>query len=231
MAWARNRHTLGALAFILAGVVYVVTEAIAAAAWTNPRYSYLYNYISDLGVPDPQTYDGRVVNSPLAWVMNTGFILEGVLFVVGAVLLADLFVGLRRHLFVAFAVLHGIGIVLVGFVHEAADAGLVHFGGAVASILFGNLTAVLVGVSWRRLGLPGWFGILCIVLPVLGLASEGVLVLGVFGSQFDGLWERGGVYSITIFEIGLGILVLSLSRFRRGLPGRGSVKTPPARPE
>ena len=225
MSSVRTRHGLGALAFILAGVVYVLSEAIAAAAWTSPRYSYLYNYISDLGVPVPQTYDGRVVNSPLAWVMNTGFILEGVLFVMGAVLLADLFVGLRRHLFVAFALAHGAGIVLVGLVHETADAGQLHFGGALASIIFGNLTALLVGVSWRRLGLRGWFGMLCIVLPLLGLASELVLVLGVFGVQLDGLWERGGVYSITLFEIGLGIVELTSSRFWRARPGRGNVKT------
>lgn len=203
-----NRRTVGAAAFILGGLQYVAAEAIAAAAWTNPRYSYTYNYISDLGVPQAQTYDGRVVNSPLAWVMNTGFILEGVLFVVGAVLLAPMFAGVRRHLFVSFALVHGVGIVLVGIFHEAADAGSLHLIGAFASIIFGNLTALLVGLSWRALGLPQWFGILCIVMPILGLASEVVLVAEVFGPELDGLWERGGVYSITAFEVLFGAVVL-----------------------
>jgi hypothetical membrane protein len=203
-----NRRSAGAAAFIVGGLQYVTTEAIAAAAWVNPRYSYTYNYISDLGVPEAQTYDGRVVNSPLAWVMNTGFILEGVFFLVGAVLLAHMFIGVRRHLFVSFALVHGVGIVLVGLFHEAADAGSLHVGGAFASIIFGNLTALLVGLSARRLGLPSWFGILFIVVPILGLASEVVLVAEVFGPQFDGLWERGGVYSVTAFQVIFGAVVL-----------------------
>jgi hypothetical membrane protein len=104
-----TRTVLGALAFVLSGIQYVTLEAIAAAAWKNPPYDYLANYISDLGVSQAQVYDGRDVNSPLAWVMNTGFVLEGVLFVTGALLLADLFVGWARALFVTFAALHGVG--------------------------------------------------------------------------------------------------------------------------
>ncbi|MFD5513267.1 hypothetical protein ACFWIB_36740 [Streptomyces sp. NPDC127051] len=45
---------------------WVVAEAIAAAAWTDPAYSYATNYISDLGVPDCGTrFQGRDICSGL----------------------------------------------------------------------------------------------------------------------------------------------------------------------
>ncbi|PRY68979.1 putative membrane protein [Glaciihabitans tibetensis] len=210
-----TRRVLGALAFILSGIQYVGLEAIAASAWKNPPYDYLANYISDLGVSQAQIYDGRDVNSPLAWVMNTGFVLEGLLFLAGALLLADLFVGRRRALFVSFAILHAVGIVLVGFFDETSTVSLAHVGGAYLSIVFGNLVALVAGLSWKCLKLPRWFGVVSVALPVLGLLSEGMLLLSLTGESLDGLWERGGVYSITAWQILFGTTVLaSLRRLR-----------------
>ncbi|WP_411701082.1 DUF998 domain-containing protein [Conyzicola sp.] len=219
---APGRRLAGALAFIVGALQYVTLEAIAAAAWTTPRYDYAVNYISDLGVPDAQIYGGRQVDSPLAWVMNTGFVLEGVFFVVGAVLLAGMFGGVSRWLFVGFAVLHGVGIVLVGLFDEAADAGPLHLIGAFLAIVFGNLTALVAGLAAVRAGLPRWFSIASVVLPVVGLLSESVLLAGLSDVRFDGLWERGGVYSVTVWQLLIGVAVLST--FRAGRPVAGSVR-------
>jgi len=221
---ATGRLRAGAAVFILAGLQYASLEAIAAAAWTSPPYDYAYNYISDLGVAVPQLYDGRVVDSPLAWVMNTAFVLDGVLFALAAILVSTLFSGLLRGLFVSFAVLHGVGSVLVGLVDEAADAGSVHLIGAFLSIVFGNLAVFVVGLAWRRLGLPRWLGIVSLLLPVLGLLSEAVLFVST-DPALDGLWERGGVYSITVWELLFGATMLArwrVSRTRAGsqVPGR-----------
>jgi hypothetical membrane protein len=215
-----TRRVLGALAFVLSGIQYVTLEAIAAAAWKNPPYNYLANYISDLGVSQAQVYDGRDVNSPLAWVMNTGFVLEGVLFVTGALLLADLFAGWARALFVTFAALHGVGIVLVGLFDETSEVALLHGGGAYMSIIFGNLAAVVAGLSWKRLNLPRWFGVISVALPILGLLSEAVLVFDLTSPSLDGLWERGGVYSVTVWQITFGLVVLTSLRNRRSVLGR-----------
>ena len=70
-------------------MVYVGTEAIAASAF--PGYSYSANYISDLGVPDVAEFQGRAIDSPLSAVMNAGFILQGVLYLVAAVALGAAF--------------------------------------------------------------------------------------------------------------------------------------------
>ena len=218
---ATGRRTAGAIAFLVGGLQYVTLEAIAAAAWTDPRYDYLSNYISDLGVPEAQVYQGREVDSPLAWVMNTGFVLEGVLFALGAVLLSVLFAPAVRRLMVTFALLHAVGIVLVGLFDETADAGPTHLIGAFLAIVFGNLTALVVGIAAlagvirNRPGLPLWFAIASIALPVLGFASEGVLLAGLSEVRLDGLWERGGVYSVTLWQLLFGVAVLTSHRDRR----------------
>ena len=49
MSEYRIRATVGAMLFVLAGLQYLVTEAIAALAWKTPTYNYAYNFISDLG--------------------------------------------------------------------------------------------------------------------------------------------------------------------------------------
>jgi hypothetical membrane protein len=206
------------MAFIVGGLQYVALEAVAASAWSSPPYDYVYNYISDLGVPDPQVYNGRDVDSPLAWVMNTGLVVHGLLFALGAVLLAGLFAGAARRLFVAFALLHGVGIVLVGLFHEASAVPLAHVGGAFLAILFGNLAALVAGLSWRTLGLPRWFGVAGVALPVVGLLSEVVLLAGLVDARFDGLFERGGVYSITVWEVLFGAVMLR--RLRSPLASR-----------
>ena len=204
---ATGRRIAGALAFVVGGSQYAALEAVAASAWRSPPYDYVSNYISDLGVADPQTYGGRAVDSPLAWVMNTGFVVEGLLFAAGAVLLATMFAGASRALFVGFALLHTVGIVLVGLFDETTAGGW-HVGGAFASIVFGNLAALVAGLAWRRLGMPGWFGVLSVALPVVGLASEAVLVAGIADPALDGLFERGGVYSITAWQVLFGAVVL-----------------------
>lgn len=52
------------------------------------------------------------------------------------------------------------------------------------------------------------------VLPALGLVS--VLRLGRIGAgEVDGLWERGGVYSITAWEIAFGVVLLVTGRLEQ----------------
>ncbi|MGI4858954.1 MAG: hypothetical protein ACRYHA_18945, partial [Janthinobacterium lividum] len=73
-AWTRA----GALAFLLAGVQYLLAETVSAAAWVAPRYDYARNYISDLGVADcGEVFHGRLICSPRHALMNGAFVVEG----------------------------------------------------------------------------------------------------------------------------------------------------------
>jgi hypothetical membrane protein len=196
------------LVAVVTGVQYLVLEAVAAAAWVDPRYRYTYNYISDLGVPGPRSDTGhRVIDSPLSAVMNTAFVVQGLGFLVVGLLLARHHP--RRHLITAFAGAHAVGNVLVASFPSSTGSGL-HVVGAVLAIAGGNAAAFTVGTAKG-----GPLRLVSAVLPVLGLV--GILLLGRVGAgELDGLWERGGVYSITAWEIAFGVALLVTSRRRLG---------------
>ncbi|MGW3744283.1 DUF998 domain-containing protein [Streptomyces sp. NPDC005146] len=79
----------GAALFLLAPLVSWVAEIITAAAWQDPPYSPLYNWVSHLGLTHAQTVFGQVGNSPLGVVMDAGWVIYGVLLIVGAFLVFD----------------------------------------------------------------------------------------------------------------------------------------------
>ncbi len=214
---ARQRRPIlgiaaAAILFIVAGVQYLVVEAIAASAWQTPAYSYASNFISDLGAPDCSTFQGRGVCSPLHTVMNAGFIVQGVLFVVASILLMRLVSGRARNVYLVIALIYGVGMVLVGYFHgstEATENGTVvyHYIGASMAILGGNVAAIVAGFQWRRLEMPRWFGIVSIVIGCIGLASA--VVLGTtFGVLPSGIPERASVYTITAWQTLTGIVLL-----------------------
>jgi hypothetical membrane protein len=111
-----------ALILISAALEYVVTEAITAAAWKTPVYSYASNWISDLGATDCSTFQGREVCSTLHDVMNTGFIVQGVLFLIASILLLQLFSGASRYVSLVLALIYSIGFILVGSFHGSTAA-------------------------------------------------------------------------------------------------------------
>ena len=218
---------VAAACWILAGVVYVATEAVAAAAF--PGYSYATNYISDLGIPQVETFGGRAIDSPLHAVMNTGFVLHGVSFVAAALLAAPVLGTTYRRTFLALAVTHGIGIVLVGVVHGGqvnADNGLgaVHGIGAVMAIVGGNLTAIVAGLAARRSAVLRQVGAVCVTLGVVGLLAAVALVLDSGSASVevlpDGAWERLAVYTITVFELLVGVVTLARLRHRDAMTAR-----------
>ncbi len=103
-----NRRRLfaasAAAVWIAAGLGYIILEAIAAARFRY-HYSYAHDFISDLGITSRGMFQGHTIDSPLAYLMNTAFCLQGALFLVGAVLIvraleaqwAGLFLALGRR--------------------------------------------------------------------------------------------------------------------------------------
>ena len=201
------RMRLGGVAFVLAAVVYLLAETITAAAWVSPRYDYAMNYISDLGVPGCGiVYSGRDLCSPLAPLMNAGFIVDGVLFVVASLLLARQLSGGWRTAFVGAAVLHGVGNVVVGLFDETTGSlatGLphTHVIGATLAILFGNVTAIVAGSWGIRAGHR--IGAAPLALGITGVIAFAALALDGLGLP-EGFVERVAVYPITSFELFAG---------------------------
>lgn len=199
------RLAAGATALLLC-FQYLAAEAIAAAAWAPP-YSYARNYISDLGVTG---CTGSGPCSPLGFVMNTGFVVSGVLAILAAALLAPLV----RHpawrpVLLGLAVAHGLGSAVVGMVHSApgstAGTPRLHVVGAYGAIVGGNLALVVAGLAASSAWAAPWFRLTSVALGLAGLGCGLALVLT--RGWPPGLLERGAVDTITVWEVATGLLL------------------------
>jgi hypothetical membrane protein len=203
---------VGAIALIAGPVLFGACEAISAWAWRDPTYSYARNWISDLGVPDPGTFQGRVIDSPLDWVMNTGFALGGLALLLGVIAVTGRVRRRRtRSAALVLGVAAGLGYVLVGLTHTstaaAADGTIIlHFTGAFLAILGGNTLALVLGVHWWRRPGTRFLGRTAALLGALGLlAAITLIVTATSTSAPNGLIERVAVYTLLLFEIRTGL--------------------------
>ena len=197
-----RQRVSAAVAWLSAGLAYLTLEGIAAAAF-RPHYSYAHNFISDLGIPS--------ANSPLAWLMNTAFCLQGTLFLVGAILTVRAVEPRKAGPFVTLAAANAVGNLLIATFHSGpashanGTAGF-HAVGAVLAIVGGN-AAILAGSrivsGWhRRVSVAlGAFGLLSFVPFIVELPAPSALPLGVL--------ERCSVYSITAWQLFMAAWLLS----------------------
>jgi hypothetical membrane protein len=206
------------VALMAAGGVYFVAELIAAAAWTDPAYSYTYHFISDLGVHGPSTAFGQYMYSPLAWVMNAGFILFGLAVLAGVLMVRGLPGGRRRALVITAALLAA-GSVLVALFPGSGEAfengtAAYHGLGAFTAFIGGNVLAILLGRAHRLLGVSRRLGKALVRLGVVGLASlvAFMAALGSGAGVLIGFFERGVIYPFLIGFIVLGAALRSAPR-------------------
>lgn len=186
----------GAVLWMVAAVGYLVLEAFAAAGFV-PTYSYTRNYISDLGV-----------NSPRAYAMHAAFYLQGMLFFLGALLIVGVPDSRRARIFLGLIAANALGNIVIGAVH----AGPVHRVGAALAIVGGNLaiaagSAVVVSVGarhWYRRAskVVSTLGLVCLLMLLVNSATPTTILLP------NGAWERGSVYSITLWQLATGACLL-----------------------
>jgi hypothetical membrane protein len=194
MTTSSRRRVSAAVAWLSAGLAYLTLEGIAAAAF-RPHYSYAHNFISNLGIPSH--------DSPLAWLMNTAFCLQGTLFLVAAILTVRAVEARKAGPFVTLAAANAVGNLLIAAFHSgpashANGTAWVHAIGAVLAIVGGN-AAILAGSrivsGWhRKVSVAlGAFGLLSFALFVIELKASSALPLGIL--------ERCSVYSITAWQL------------------------------
>lgn len=213
--WIRGAGTT----LMASGSVFFAAEFIAAAAWTDPPYSYTYHYISNLGVHGPSTGFGQYMYSPLAWVMNTGFILFGITALAGVVMLRGL-PGRRRWVAIVLAALLAVGVTLVGLFPGSGEAiengtAAYHGLGAFAAFIFGNLLVIHLGRAYQFLGVTRRLGRALVVLGALGFVALAAFMadLSSGANVLIGLVERGTVYSVLI-----GLIIVGAALRKRVQP-------------
>ncbi|WP_019135774.1 DUF998 domain-containing protein [Cellulomonas massiliensis] len=222
----RDGQRRAAGAWLVAGpAIFLVAELVTAAAWTDPPYSYTYDFISNLGVRGPSTLFGQAMESPLYWLMNAGFFAFGIAILVGVALLRGVS-GWRRWAALLPAALLAGGGVLLGLFPGSGEAlengtGDLHSTGAFAGFLGGNALAIVLGRFHRRLGLSAGMGRALVVVGVVGLVSTvaylTLIMLSAGRSTVGviGLVERGAVHPFLI-----GTLCAGASILRRPTPTR-----------
>jgi len=213
--------------------MWFALEALSAAVF--PAYSYARNYISDLGVPFTMESGGRQIGSPRHAAMNFNFIAHGLLFLLGGFFVFRATAGTPRRArsaFIDLAIVYAVGSALVGTFHGSAQAAAdgtsrLHVLGAGMSIVGGNIAIIIAGRHARRLGASDSYCTASVVIGTLGLVCLLMLqTANPFG--ITGAWERGSVYSITLWEIFTGMAILIAAR-RRALapssaPGRAATR-------
>jgi hypothetical membrane protein len=208
---------LAAASFLTGSTVYIAAEAIAASAWKQPTYSYANNWISDLGSATAGEFQGRELNSPLSAIMNSGFIIQGLLYGLGVLLLSRTLTGRIRTFTVVMGVVTTIGYLLVGTFHGSLQAQqngtlALHFTGAALAILGANLLSLFLGIYWRKTPATRPIGITSIVLGSLGLVAVTILFVTFGAGLPSGAIERACVYTIVMWQVAVAI---SLLRSRR----------------
>lgn len=232
---ASTRQYIGAWS-VLSVLQYFVAETAVIGAWAGPQpYDRRTGYISDLGALNCGIYDGRDVCSPLHWLMNTSFVVQGLGMLLGALLLgsgllcvaaragARVQPGRRKPWLAAIWVriltgAAGAGTMVVGLVPEDVGSGW-HFVGALMYFLAGALALLLLGALWLRQTPLGWFVLVC------GLASLAALVTGgLTGMDVPepGTLERLMGYPVTVGVAAAGLVIAQRVHWQRK-EGRASV--------
>ncbi len=211
---ATAASTRGAAVWVVAATAYLVLEAVAAASF-EPCYSYARDYISDLGLTGGGMVHGRMINSTRAYLMQIAFYLQGILFFTGALLIVGVPDSRRARAFLGLVAVNAVGNIVVGTVHS----GKVHVVGAALAIVGGN-TAILAGSA--VIGIVGghrWYRSISKVIAALGLLCLTMLMVNSATTKSnllpDGTWERGSVYSITIWQLLTAASLLTIRRSRR----------------
>ena len=103
-------------------LLYFIGQAVAQAAWTTP-YSLIDNRVSDLGnTACGRTLANTYICSPLQAVMNTTFVLTGVLILVGLFLTRSIWPQRRLTTWALILLgVAGLGTILVGLSPENAN--------------------------------------------------------------------------------------------------------------
>lgn len=172
---------------------FFVAEQIARLGWQG-HYSMSLNWISDLGT----------AKSPLHWVMNGSFVLQGVLISVGAILMHRLFPAKWSYqVALLLFLVSGLGVLVLGLVPEDKVAE-VHRLGAQAHLLAGNLAMVLMGLAMIAGAARRFRGAVTLLAGLLGLTA---LVLLVLGEKDVGTFERLAAYPLTLWFTWTGFLM------------------------
>lgn len=185
-------------AFIIGSLYYIMAEVISATFFNASFFNtYIFHTISELGIPNG--------NSPLFWLMNSAFILIGLVVIFSNICRFKDFIVKNSAVFYVLTLVTGLGVIIVGLIHggNPLTSGY-HTLGAVMAILGGNV--MLFAVS-RSMAEFDRFQKVTLTLGIAGLIAFWIMFF-IMRNPFMPVFERLSVYPLIIWSFLTGVYII-----------------------
>lgn len=197
------KRKVAGITFIIGSLYYIIAEAISATYFNASIFNtYLFHTISELGIPNG--------NSPLSWLMNSSFILIGLVMLFGSFYKFKDFIVKNNIAYYIFTVITALGVIIVGLIHggNPLTSGY-HTLGAVMAILGGNILLVLVSRSMNEFSN---YQKATLVLGVIGLLAFWIMFFSM-GNVYMPTIERLSVYPLIVWSFLTGFYLIRNWKF------------------
>ena len=192
------KSKIAGIVFILGSLYYLLAEAISAFSFNDLlTNTYLFHTISELGIPN--------INSPLAFLMNSAFVIIGLTFIFGNFYKLKDFIIKNKVIFYILTIVSAIGVIIVAMIHAGnpvTDG--YHSLGAIMAILGGNLLLIIISRSMDKFET---YQKITLALGIIGLIAFWVMFFNM-ESLYMPIFERLSVYTLIIWSFISGVYLL-----------------------
>lgn len=196
-----KRKTIGII-LILGSAYYLIGEFISALFFKDTLINtYLFHTISQLGIPGSQ--------SPLYALMNSTFILIGLILVLYNFYTFKDSIIKNKLIFYILTIITSLGVIIVGIIHTGNPiTHKYHILGAIMAILGGNILLILISQSTKEFEI---YEKITLTLGIIGVIIFMILLFNTTNIYMPVL-ERTSVYTLIIWSFISGIYNIKLSK-------------------
>ena len=192
------KSKIAGIVFIFGSLYYLLAEAISAFSFNGLlTNTYLFHTISELGIPN--------ANSPLAFLMNSAFIIIGLTFLFGNFYKFKELIIKNKIVFYILTIVAAVGVIIVAMIHAGnpvTDG--YHSLGAIMAILGGNLLLIIVSRSMDKFES---YQKITLALGIIGLIAFWIMFFNM-QSLYMPIFERLSVYTLIIWSFISGVYLL-----------------------
>ena len=188
----------GSYAFIIAGIYFLLAELVSAVSTGLPLFEvYTQNTISALGVP------GHI--SPIDWLMNSGFIVLGVLLIIGFHMGLSSRIKKWKAIEYALTFVTALGLFIIAAIHAGNP---IHQIGALMAIVGGG---VLLMTAAFALDTSKSYKIASFSLGLIAILFLIVMIIFMGNPQLEiieAIPERISVYALILWSFLTGVYMI-----------------------
>ena len=188
----------GSYAFVIAGIYFLLAEFVSAVSTGLPLFEvYTQNTISALGVP------GYI--SPIDWLMNSGFIVLGVLLIIGFHMGLSSQIKKWKAIEYALTFVTALGLFIIAVIHAGNP---IHQIGALMAIVGGGVLlmtaafALDTSKSYKIASFSlGLIAILFLIVMIIFMGNPDLEII-------EAVPERISVYALILWSFLTGVYLI-----------------------